>query len=81
VKGLLETNEVDYQCCIPLCALLHDIMKCKYLVNASPALSETCLFLPLLGIDSFLYPAVDNSAKDFAGDGEQGDASPVITIL
>ena len=33
---------------LPFCALLYNIPQCKYLVNASPSLTETCLFIPEL---------------------------------
>ena len=50
------------------------------MVRARASTAETCLFLPDVLIQCFSQSCMDDHAEDFAGYGEQSDASPVVAV-
>ena len=81
IKCLLEVDEIDIQGHIPLDALLNDVAECKYVVDTSSAPSKTGLLFTEFVVNGIFYSVQDDSAKDFAGDGEKRDPTPVVAIL
>lgn len=69
VKRLLEVDEIDEQGNIPICALLYDVSKTKYMIYAPSAPSETSLFFTEFVVNGTINSVQDNSTENFAGDG------------
>lgn len=60
VEGFLEVDEID----VPLDVLFDDVRQIKDQIYASPAFSQSCLFLPDRGINDCIESDKKNPAEN-----------------
>ncbi len=81
VKCLSEVDEIDKHGNSPLNALLHDLLKSKYLICATSALPESGLFFTKFAVNRTVNSVQCTSTEDFSGDEKKGDPTPGVTFL
>ena len=62
-------------------ALLYDVPQGEYLMYASSSFPKTSLLFSQLFVDSCFHSSQKVSTEKITKDGQQGDFSPVVTIL
>ena len=80
IKCFFKVNEAHIERHLPLHSLLHNDSEGCNLIGAGALFSESCLLISEFLVNGFLHPLQNDAGKDFAGDGQQGDPSPLAAL-